>query len=193
MGKQSVTVTVNGTRYQRDIEPRLLLSDFIRHELSLTGTHTGCEHGVCGSCTVLLEGLATRSCLCLAVQADGLSVETVESLGRIDALHPLQQAFWEKHGLQCGFCTPGMLMSVAELLRVNPAPDREAIIEAIGGNLCRCTGYQNIVAHTEGSRIMSPAARNAAIPLSRQREKPGQNLKWIGKSMKRVEDPRLLT
>ena len=149
MAKQSVTVTVNGTRYQRDIEPRLLLSDFIRHELSLTGTHTGCEHGVCGSCTVLLEGLATRSCLCLAVQADGLSVETVESLGRIGALHPLQQAFWEKHGLQCGFCTPGMLMSVAELLRVNPAPDREAIIEAIDGNLCRCTGYQNIVAAVE--------------------------------------------
>ena len=113
MAKQSVTVTVNGTRYQRDIEPRLLLSDFIRHELSLTGTHTGCEHGVCGSCTVLLEGVATRSCLCLAVQADGWSVETVESLGRIGALHPLQQAFWEKHGLQCGFCTPGMLMSLA--------------------------------------------------------------------------------
>src|SRR5262245_59379325 len=157
MGKQSVTVTVNGTRYQRDIEPRLLLSDFIRHELSLTGTHTGCEHGVCGSCTVLLEGLATRSCLCLAVQADGLSVETVESLGRIDALHPalpprpppVGRAFWEKHGLQCGFCTPGMLMSVVELLRVNPAPDREAIIESIGGNLCRCTGYQNIVAAVE--------------------------------------------
>ena len=149
MAKQSVTVTVNGTRYQRDIEPRLLLSDFIRHELSLTGTHTGCEHGVCGSCTVLLKGLATRSCLCLAVQADGLSVETVESLGRIGALHPLQQAFWEKHGLQCGFCTPGMLMSVVELLRDNPAPDREAIIDAIGGNLCRCTGYQNIVAAVE--------------------------------------------
>ena len=145
MAKQSVTVTVNGTLFQRDIEPRLLLSDFLRHELSLTGTHTGCEHGVCGCCTVLLEGLATRSCLCLAVQADGLSVETVESLGSIGKLHPLQQAFWEKHGLQCGFCTPGMLMSVAELLRVNSAPDREAIIEAIGGNLCRCTGYQNIV------------------------------------------------
>ena len=122
MAKQSVTVTVNGTRYQRDIEPRLLLSDFIRHELSLTGTHVGCEHGVCGTCTVLLEGLATRSCLCLAVQADGLSVETVESLGKVGALHPLQQAFWEKHGLQCGFCTSGMLMSVVELLRVNPAP-----------------------------------------------------------------------
>jgi aerobic carbon-monoxide dehydrogenase small subunit len=146
MAKQTVTVNVNGARYQRDIEPRMLLSDFIRHELSLTGTHVGCEHGVCGTCTVLVEGAATRSCLCLAVQVDGLSVETVESLGRVGALDPLQQAFWEKHGLQCGFCTPGMLMSLTELLRSNPNPDREAVVEAIGGNLCRCTGYQNILA-----------------------------------------------
>ena len=162
MAKQNVTVTVNGTRYQRDVEPRLLLSDFIRHELSLTGTHVGCEHGVCGSCTVLLEGAATRSCLCLAVQADGLSVETVESLGKVGALHPLQQAFWEKHGLQCGFCTPGMLMSVVELLRVNPAPDREAIVEPIGGNLCRCTGYQNIVAAVEHAVELLSAQKEAA-------------------------------
>lgn len=162
MAKQSVTVTVNGTRYQRDIEPRLLLSDFIRHELSLTGTHVGCEHGVCGTCTVLVEGLATRACLCLAVQADGLSVETVESLGKVGALHPLQQAFWEKHGLQCGFCTPGMLMSVVELLRVNPAPDREAIVEAIGGNLCRCTGYQNIVAAVERAVELLSTQKEAA-------------------------------
>jgi carbon-monoxide dehydrogenase small subunit len=146
MAKQTVTVNVNGARYQRDIEPRMLLSDFIRHELSLTGTHVGCEHGVCGTCTVLVEGAATRSCLCLAVQVDGLSVETVESLGRVGALDPLQQAFWEKHGLQCGFCTPGMLMSLTELLRSNPKPHREAVVEAIGGNLCRCTGYQNILA-----------------------------------------------
>ena len=145
MAKQTVTVNVNGGRYQREVEPRMLLSDFIRHELSLTGTHVGCEHGVCGTCTVLVDGVATRSCLCLAVQADGLSVETVESLGKIGALHPLQQAFWEKHGLQCGFCTPGMLMSLIELLRANPSPDREAILDAIGGNLCRCTGYQNIL------------------------------------------------
>ena len=145
MAKQTVTVNVNGVRYQREVEPRMLLSDFIRHELSLTGTHVGCEHGVCGTCTVLVDGVATRSCLCLAVQADGLSVETVESLGKIGALHPLQQAFWEKHGLQCGFCTPGMLMSLIELLRANPSPDREAILDAIGGNLCRCTGYQNIL------------------------------------------------
>jgi aerobic-type carbon monoxide dehydrogenase small subunit (CoxS/CutS family) len=160
--KQSVTMTVNGTRYRRDVEPRLLLSDFIRHELSLTGTHVGCEHGVCGSCTVLLEGAATRSCLCLAVQADGLSVETVESLGKVGALHALQQAFWEKHGLQCGFCTPGMLMSAAELLRVNPTPDREAIVEAIGGNLCRCTGYQNIVAAVEYAVELLSAEKEAA-------------------------------
>jgi aerobic-type carbon monoxide dehydrogenase small subunit (CoxS/CutS family) len=162
MAKQDVTVTVNGTPYQRDIEPRLLLSDFIRHELSLTGTHVGCEHGVCGSCTVLLDGVAARSCLCLAVQADGSSVETVESLGDVGALHPLQQAFWEMHGLQCGFCTPGMLMSAAELLRVNPKPDREAIIEAVGGNLCRCTGYQNIVAAVEHAVELLRTQKEAA-------------------------------
>jgi aerobic-type carbon monoxide dehydrogenase small subunit (CoxS/CutS family) len=162
MAKQTVTVSVNGVRYQRDVEPRMLLSDFIRHELSLTGTHVGCEHGVCGTCTVLVEGVATRSCLCLAVQADGLSVETVESLGKIGALHPLQQAFWEKHGLQCGFCTPGMLMSLIELLRANPNPDREAIIDAIGGNLCRCTGYQNILAAAEHAVELLHARKEAA-------------------------------
>jgi carbon-monoxide dehydrogenase small subunit len=149
MAKQTITVTVNGTEYERTVEPRMLLSDFIRHEVSLPGTHVGCEHGVCGACTVLIEGLASRSCLCLAVQADGLSIETVESLGSVDEMHPLQQAFWEKHGLQCGFCTPGMLMSALELLRANPSPDRDAIKEAIGGQICRCTGYQNICASVE--------------------------------------------
>ena len=162
MAKQNVTVTVNGTRYQRDIEPRLLLSDFLRHDLSLTGTHVGCEHGVCGSCTVLVDGIATRSCLFLAIQADGLSVETVESLGKVGALHALQQAFWEKHGLQCGFCTPGMLMSVSELLRANQAPDRDAIVEAIGGNLCRCTGYQNIVEAVEHAVELLRSQKEAA-------------------------------
>ena len=162
MAKQNVTVTVNGTRYQRDIEPRLLLSDFLRHDLSLTGTHVGCEHGVCGSCTVLVDGIATRSCLFLAVQADGSSVETVESLGKVGALHALQQAFWEKHGLQCGFCTPGMLMSVSELLRANQAPDRDAIVEAIGGNLCRCTGYQNIVEAVEHAVELLRTQKEAA-------------------------------
>src|SRR5258707_7253555 len=149
MTMQTITVNVNGESYERSVEPRLLLSDFLRHELSLTGTHVGCEHGICGVCTVLIDGVSTRSCLCLAVQADGLSIETVESLGRVDALHTIQQAFWEKHGLQCGFCTPRMLMSTVELLRANPNPDRNAIVEAIGGNLCRCTGYQNIIAAVE--------------------------------------------
>ena len=155
MAKQNVTVTVNGTRYQRDIEPRLLLSDFIRHELSLTGTHVGCEHGVCGSCTILLEGVATQSCLCLAVQADGLSVETVKSLGKVGALHALQQAFWEKHGLQCGFCTPGMLMSAAELLRANSAQIAMPSSRTIAAT-CALTGYQNIV-EAVGAHVELPA------------------------------------
>jgi len=145
MTTQTITVTVNGESYERSVEPRLLLSDFLRHELSLTGTHVGCEHGVCGTCTVLVDGMAARSCLCLAVQADGLTIETVESLGRIDALHPVQQAFWEKHGLQCGFCTPGMLMSARALLRRNPHPSETEIRHGISGNLCRCTGYNKIV------------------------------------------------
>jgi len=142
---QRVTVTVNGVRYERSVEPRLLLSDFLRHELSLTGTHVGCEHGICGACTVLLDGLATRSCLCLAVQADRASIETVESLGRPDALHPVQQAFWEKHGLQCGFCTPGMLISATALLQANPSPTPEEVRIGLSGNLCRCTGYDGLV------------------------------------------------
>jgi len=162
MGKCVVSVKVNGRRYERTVEPRMLLSDFLRHELSLTGTHVGCEHGVCGSCTVLVDGVATRSCLCFAVQVEGQSIETVESLGRVEALHPIQLAFWEKHGLQCGFCTPGMLMSAVELLRSNPNPDREAILEAIGGNLCRCTGYQNIIASVERAAELLRAQEEAA-------------------------------
>jgi carbon-monoxide dehydrogenase small subunit len=157
-----ITVTVNGACYERSVEPRLLLSDFLRHELSLTGTHVGCEHGICGACTVLVDGLATRSCLYLAVQADGASVETVESLGSVGALHPVQQGFWEKHGLQCGFCTPGMLMCAVELLRANPNPDRDAIVEAIGGNLCRCTGYQNIIAAVQRAAELQRALSEAA-------------------------------
>jgi aerobic carbon-monoxide dehydrogenase small subunit len=149
MSKWEIAVTVNGQVYTRLVEPRLLLSDFLRHEIGLPGTHVGCEHGVCGVCTVLVDGKATRSCLCFAVQADGLSVETVDGLGTIEDLHPIQQAFWEKHGLQCGFCTPGMMMSAVELLRANPSPTRDLILEAIGGNLCRCTGYKNIVASIE--------------------------------------------
>jgi carbon-monoxide dehydrogenase small subunit len=140
-----ITVTVNGTSYRREVEARTLLSDFLRHDLLLAGTHVGCEHGVCGACTVIVDGTAIRSCLMFAVQADGCEVTTVEALGSIDKLHPLQQAFWEEHGLQCGFCTPGMLMVAIELLSKNPNPTEDEIREAISGNLCRCTGYQNIV------------------------------------------------
>ncbi len=141
----AIRVTVNGKLYQREVEPRLLLSDFLRHELELTGTHVGCEHGVCGACTVLLDGEAVRSCLLLAVQADGHEIQTVESLGSADALSPLQQAFWEMHGLQCGFCTPGILMTLIPFLAQNPYPGETEIREALSGNLCRCTGYVNIV------------------------------------------------
>jgi carbon-monoxide dehydrogenase small subunit len=140
-----INVEVNGVAYTRYVEPRLLLSDFLRQELGLTGTHVGCEHGVCGSCNVMVDGATARSCLVFASQLDNAKIETVESLGRVNALHPLQKAFWEKHGLQCGFCTPGMLMTAKELLDRNPKPTREDIREAISGNLCRCTGYQTII------------------------------------------------
>lgn len=141
----NVTVTVNGTRYTRAVEPRLLLSDFLRHDLGLTGTHVGCEHGVCGACTVLFDGQPVRSCLMFAVQANGHEVLTVEGLGTMDDLHPLQEAFREAHGVQCGFCTPGLLMSLLPFLEENPNPAEQEIREAISGNLCRCTGYQHIV------------------------------------------------
>jgi carbon-monoxide dehydrogenase small subunit len=143
----AVTVTVNGRRYERQVEPRLLLSDFLRHDLGLTGTHVGCEHGVCGACTVLLDGEPVRSCLLLAVQADGHEMTTVEGLAPAGGggLHPLQQAFWEAHGLQCGFCTPGFLMTLVPFLEQNPDPSEDEIRHALSGNLCRCTGYQHIV------------------------------------------------
>ena len=141
----TITVTVNGTQYERTVEPRLLLSDFLRHELGLTGTHVGCEHGVCGACTVLFDGEPVRSCLMFAVQANGHEITTVEALGTPDNLHPLQEAFWEAHAVQCGFCTPGFLMSLVPFLKENPDPTEEEIREAISGNLCRCTGYQHIV------------------------------------------------
>ena len=143
--RQEVRVVVNGTPYVRVVEPRLLLSDFLRHELGLTGTHVGCEHGVCGACTVLFDGAAVRSCIMLAVQADGHELETVESLGTPEAMHPLQTAFREAHGLQCGFCTPGILMSMLPFLERNPQPSEREVREALAGNLCRCTGYQHIV------------------------------------------------
>jgi carbon-monoxide dehydrogenase small subunit len=144
-----IRATINGTVHEREVEPRLLLSDFLRHDLGLTGTHVGCEHGVCGACTVLYDGLPTRSCLTFAVQANGHTVETVESLappGHPQVLHPLQAAFREAHGLQCGYCTPGILMTMKAFLAENPAPDEAQVREALSGNLCRCTGYQQIVA-----------------------------------------------
>ncbi len=143
---RTITVTVNGKAYRREIETRLTLADFLRHELELTGTHVGCEHGVCGACTVLIGGVSTRACLMLAVQCDGESISTVEGLAEGSQLNPLQQAFQDNHGLQCGFCTPGMLMTLTEFLREHPAPTETEVREALSGNLCRCTGYQSIVA-----------------------------------------------
>jgi carbon-monoxide dehydrogenase small subunit len=140
-----INVTVNGVPYEREVEPRLLLSDFIRHDLKLTGTHVGCEHGLCGACTILFDGQSVRSCIMFAVMADGHKIETVESLGTPEHLHPLQEAFMEKHGLQCGFCTPGFLMTIVDYLGDNKNPTDEEIREAIDGNYCRCTGYENIV------------------------------------------------
>ena len=145
----AVSMTVNGERVEREVSPRMLLSDFIRHELGLTGTHVGCEHGVCGCCTVIIDGKAGRSCLAFAVQADGADVRTIESVAGPDgALHPVQRAFRECHGLQCGYCTPGFVMSIVDYLEDNPDPDlsEDAIREVLSGNLCRCTGYKNIVA-----------------------------------------------
>ena len=141
-----ISLIVNGTEYEREVEPRLLLSDFLRQELSLSGTHVGCEHGVCGACTILFDGLPVRSCLIFAVQADGHELTTVEGIGTIDDLHPIQQAFWDTHGLQCGFCTPGFLMTLVPFLEKNPQPTDEEIKKVLSGHLCRCTGYQHIEA-----------------------------------------------
>ena len=142
---REVTVTVNGRAYTREVEPRLLLSDFLRHELLLTGTHVGCEHGVCGACTVLLDGEAVRSCLLLAVQVDGRSVTTVEGLSNDDDLTPLQKSFRKHHALQCGFCTPGMITTAHALLSEEPDCDADRVREVLSGNICRCTGYISIV------------------------------------------------
>ena len=141
----AVDVTVNGRRYREEVEPRLLLSDFLRGPLGLTGTHVGCEHGVCGACTVRLDGTAVRSCLLLAVQVDGAEIATVEGLAHAGALTPLQEAFRRHHALQCGFCTPGILMAADDLLSREPAPTRDEIIDMLSGQLCRCTGYTPIV------------------------------------------------
>jgi 2-furoyl-CoA dehydrogenase 2Fe-2S iron sulfur subunit len=145
-----IGVTLNGRRLSADAEPRMLLCDFLRHALGATGTHVGCEHGVCGSCTVLIDGVAARSCLTFAVQVEGRDIKTVESLAATDgALNPLQQAFHNNHALQCGFCTPGILMSFTDFLARNPRPSTAEIREVLGGHLCRCTGYAGIVAAIE--------------------------------------------
>ncbi|MBM2809527.1 MAG: carbon monoxide dehydrogenase small chain [Chloroflexi bacterium] len=143
--KRSVTMTVNGTQHTADVEPRLNLVDFLRIDLGLTGTHIGCEHGVCGACTVLLEGEPIRSCLFFAIQADGTTITTIEALAVDDQLHPIQEAFHENHGLQCGFCTPGMVLAALAFLEDNPSPSEREIRVALAGNLCMCTGYVNIV------------------------------------------------
>ena len=143
--KKQIEVKVNGISYKREVEPRLLLGDFLREELSLTGTHFGCEHGVCAACTVMLNGASVRSCLMFAIQANGCEIMTVEGIADGDKMHPLQQAFWDHHGLQCGFCTSGMLITALDLIKNFPLATDDEIRLGLSGNLCRCTGYQNIV------------------------------------------------
>lgn len=150
MQTHRIELTVNGENVSRMVEPRLLLSDFLRGELGLTGTHVGCEHGVCGACTVLIDGITVRSCLMFAIQADGAALETVEGLASGQTLSSLQSSFRDAYGLQCGFCTPGFLLTATELLRNNPSPTREEIREALSGNLCRCTGYETIIDAVHG-------------------------------------------
>jgi len=159
--RQRISVTVNGVTHERDVDVRRLLADFLRYDLGLTGTHVGCEQGVCGACTVLLDGEAVRSCITMAVQADGCSITTIEGLAPGPGeLHPIQQAFWEHHGLQCGFCTPGFVISAYAFLQDNPQPSRDEIREALSGNLCRCTGYKNIVDEVEAAaEAMAATAR----------------------------------
>ena len=160
MQKTEITFTLNGKPRTAEAVPRMLLSDFLRHELSMTGTHVGCEHGVCGACTVLIDGASVRSCLTFAIQIEGAEVTTVEGMADGGTLSAVQSAFWEEHGLQCGFCTPGMLAVAKELLDHTPNPTDEEILEAISGNLCRCTGYTQIVA----------AVRSAAVKLQAETE-----------------------
>jgi carbon-monoxide dehydrogenase small subunit len=153
-----VSITVNGKHYEREVEPRTLLVHFLREELGLTGTNIGCDTSQCGACTVHLDGQAVKSCTVLAAQADGGSVMTIEGMAHNGTLHPMQEAFWEKHGLQCGFCTPGMIMSASAFLKENPDPSDEDIRHALEGNLCRCTGYQNIVAAVKAAAQSSATA-----------------------------------
>lgn len=154
--KRTVRLKVNGKEHEGTVEPRKLLADFLREDLGFTGTHLGCEHGVCGACTVIFNGDTVRSCLMFAVQADGAEIMVVEGLAQEGKLHPLQQAFWDHHGLQCGFCTPGMLMTALDLIKKYPNMTEEEIRHGLSGNLCRCTGYQNIVkAVSEAAKVMA--------------------------------------
>ena len=151
--KQTLSISVNGVRRTHEVEPRLLLVHYLRETLGLTGTNVGCDTSQCGACTVLLDGRAVKSCTVLAVQADGGAVTTIEGLAEDGKLHPLQQAFWDKHGLQCGFCTPGMILTACDLLKNNPQPSEAEIRHGLEGNLCRCTGYQNIVAAIQDAAV----------------------------------------
>jgi carbon-monoxide dehydrogenase small subunit len=163
MEKRDIKVNINGTEHACSVETRVNLADFLRHQIGLTGTHVGCEHGVCGACTVLVEGQSVRACLMLAAQADGKRVVTVEGLTPADGLSPLQQSFWDKHGLQCGYCTPGVLVSLTELLESNASPTEAEVREVLSGHLCRCTGYQNIVAAALDAAEQIKAAKLAAL------------------------------
>jgi 2-furoyl-CoA dehydrogenase 2Fe-2S iron sulfur subunit len=166
--RASVSTTLNGRRVSAEAEPRMLLSDFIRHALGATGTHVGCEHGICGACTVLLDGVAVRACLTLALEADGRELATVESLAdRSGALNELQQAFRNNHALQCGFCTPGILMSFTDFLSRNPQPSQAQVVEVLSGHICRCTGYAGIIA-----AVLEAAARMASSPAERSSDPP---------------------
>ncbi len=181
-GMRDISVTVNGEVYRRQVDPRQTLGDFLRHELALKGTHLGCEHGVCGACTILLDGQSARSCLTLAVQADQCKIATVESLATDKGLNPLQEAFRDHQALQYGFCTPGILMSLTELLAANPHPDEAAVRDTLSGHLCRCTGYQNIV--------------DACLAVARGTTRPKDDqgvAAIVGQSARRVEDPALLS
>jgi carbon-monoxide dehydrogenase small subunit len=172
--KLPITLTVNGTVRSVVVEPRALLVHVLRDDLDLTGTHIGCDTSQCGACTVLIDGQAVKSCTQLAVQCEGQEITTIEGIGSLDALHPLQAAFWEKHGLQCGFCTPGMILTAVDLLARNPDPNESEIRHALEGNYCRCTGYQNIVAAVQSAaatmrgataaKLGSPAREQATIP-----------------------------
>jgi carbon-monoxide dehydrogenase small subunit len=162
--KRAVTLTVNGQRHTVEVEPRSLLVHVLRDQLNLTGTHIGCDTSQCGACTVVIDGKAVKSCTVLAVQAEELPITTIEGMGAVDALHPLQQAFWEKHGLQCGFCTPGMIMAASDLLARNADPTEEEVRHALEGNYCRCTGYVNIVAAVQhAAKLMRAGAAGAAV------------------------------